>query len=74
MPQINSKMMIAAINPVAVCFLLSVSPQCGQVAAFGETCRAHVLQLINFVTDYPPGAILPPFVTDVVTDVMSGAA
>jgi hypothetical protein len=44
-------MMIAATNPVAVRFVLSVSPQCGQVTAFGETSRSHVLQLINFVTD-----------------------
>jgi len=54
-------MMSAATHPVAVSFFLSVSPQCGQVAAFAETSRLHVLQLINFVTDllYPPGTILP---------------
>jgi hypothetical protein len=47
-------MMVAATSPVGVCFLLSVSPQCGQVAAFDETSWPQVLQLINFVTDLLP--------------------
>jgi hypothetical protein len=69
-------MMIAATDPVAVCFFLSFSPQCGQVSGFGEICRSHVVQLINFVTDFTLPAVRNSAVMYQVlcTDVMSGAA
>jgi len=44
--------MIAARRPVAVCSVFNFSPQCGQLAAFGEISFSQALHFISFIVSF----------------------